>query len=106
MDAISKIRLLGSIFPEMIEFDGIKCRTPRINEAVLLCFNADEAFRGKRKGTIHQKIELSLLVAHRLSISNRLVADFNKIYDLKSIIPVKPYHKVVGDGVPESRLGV
>ena len=64
-DAISKVRLLGSIFPEMIEFDGIKCRTPRINEAVLLCFNADKVFRGNEKGTIHENIELSPLVARR-----------------------------------------
>ena len=61
-DAKGKINLLGSIFPEMIEFDGIKCRTPRINEAVRLCFNMDAALRGKRKGTIHPKLELSPVV--------------------------------------------
>jgi site-specific DNA recombinase len=64
-EAEVKIRLLGSIFPEMIEFDGNKCRTPRINEAAALCFNIDAAFRGKRKGTIHPKLELSPLVARR-----------------------------------------
>ncbi|MDP6909818.1 MAG: hypothetical protein QF371_09935, partial [Flavobacteriales bacterium] len=31
--ADTKIKLLGSIFPEMIEFDGTKCRTPHINKA-------------------------------------------------------------------------
>ena len=64
-DAKGKINLLGSIFPEMIEFDGNKCRTHRINEAALLCFNVDAAFSGKRKGTIHEKLELSPLVARR-----------------------------------------
>ena len=53
-----KTRLLGSMFPEIIEFDGIKCRTPRINQAAALCLNADKAFRGNEKGTIHENIEL------------------------------------------------
>ena len=61
-DAKGKINLLGSIFPEMIEFDGNKCRTPRINEAARLCFNMDAALRGKRKGTIHPELELSPVV--------------------------------------------
>ena len=64
-DGEGKIRLLGSIFPEMIEFDGIKCRTPRINQAAALCLNADKAFRGNKKGTIHRNLELSPLVARR-----------------------------------------
>ncbi|MBP9152903.1 MAG: hypothetical protein KBF73_11515, partial [Flavobacteriales bacterium] len=46
----AKIKLLSSIFPEMIEFDGNKCRTPKINEAVLLCLNADKGFRGNKSG--------------------------------------------------------
>ncbi|MGB0369607.1 MAG: hypothetical protein ACPGD8_09385, partial [Flavobacteriales bacterium] len=36
-DAENKIRILGSIFPEMIEFDGINCRTTSINQALALC---------------------------------------------------------------------
>ncbi|MCF8276648.1 MAG: zinc ribbon domain-containing protein [Flavobacteriales bacterium] len=60
-----KIKLVGSIFPEMIEFDGNKCRTPKINEAAALCFNVDGRLRGNKKGTLHQKMEVSLLVARR-----------------------------------------
>ncbi|MFM1876447.1 MAG: hypothetical protein RL266_2184 [Bacteroidota bacterium] len=62
VDANGKLKLVGSIFPEMIEFDGIKCRTPRINQAARLCFNVDAALGGKRKGTIHPKLELSPVV--------------------------------------------
>jgi site-specific DNA recombinase len=58
----AKSRLLSSIFPEMIEFDGNKCRTPKINEAVLLCLNADKGFRGNENGKLHEKLEVSRLV--------------------------------------------
>ena len=63
VDAAGKTKLLGSIFPEMIEFDGNKCRTPKMNEAAALCFSIDKGLSEKRKGTIHQKFELSPLVA-------------------------------------------
>ncbi|MCF8278636.1 MAG: recombinase family protein [Flavobacteriales bacterium] len=62
-DAEAKIRLLSSIFPEMIEFDGKKCRTPKINQAVALCLSIDKGFREKENRTIHEKLELSGLVA-------------------------------------------
>jgi len=61
-DSDTKARLLSSIFPEMIEFDGNKCRTPKINEAVLLCLNADKGFRGNKSGKLHEKLEVSRLV--------------------------------------------
>jgi site-specific DNA recombinase len=67
-DAIS--RLLSSIFPEMIEFDGNKCRTPKINEAILLCLNADKGFGGNKSGKLHEKLEVSRLVEPTGQISN------------------------------------
>ncbi len=57
-----KKKILGSIFPEMIEFDGIKCRSPKINEVILLCLNANKGFRQNKNGTTHGKLELSRLV--------------------------------------------
>ena len=63
--AEGKVKLVGSIFPEMIEFDGNKCRTPKINEAAALCLNVDGRLRGNKKGTLHHKMEVSLLVARR-----------------------------------------
>ena len=54
-----KVRLLGSIFPEMIEFDGIKCRTPKINQAILLCLNADKGLQKNKSWKPHEKLEVS-----------------------------------------------
>ena len=69
----AKIRLLGSIFPEMIEFDGNKCRTPSINEGLTLCLNADKGLSGIKNGTIHEKLELSRLVT-RLGLEPRTLS--------------------------------
>jgi site-specific DNA recombinase len=61
-DADKKLKLLGSIFPEIIEFDGEKYRTPSINEGLALCLNADKGLSGIKNGTIHENLELSRLV--------------------------------------------
>ncbi|HAP68469.1 MAG TPA: recombinase family protein [Flavobacteriales bacterium] len=58
-DAKSKIKLLGSIFPEMIEFDGKKCRTTKINEAITLCLSIDKGFSKKENRILPEKLEVS-----------------------------------------------
>jgi site-specific DNA recombinase len=55
----NKIQLLGSIFPEMVEFDGNKCRTPRLNEAVRLCLSADKGYSKNKNWKPHEKLEVS-----------------------------------------------
>ncbi|MBL4587166.1 MAG: hypothetical protein JKX84_08950, partial [Flavobacteriales bacterium] len=50
-DSNTKIKLLGSIFPEMLEFDGNKCRTTKVNEALALCLSIDKAFSKKKTDT-------------------------------------------------------
>ena len=58
-DAKRKQQLLGSIFPEMIEFDGEKCRTTKINEALALCLSIDAGFSEKENRILPQKLEVS-----------------------------------------------
>ena len=57
-----KQALLGSIFPEMLEFDGVKCRTTKINPAVPLCLSIDRGFSQTKKWTFPKKLEVSTLV--------------------------------------------
>ena len=57
-----KQSLLGSIFPEMLEFDGKRCRTTKINEAVTLCLSIDKGFRGTEKWKLPKNLEVSTLV--------------------------------------------
>lgn len=54
----TKNNIIGSMFPEKLEFDGEHFRTTRVNEAVRLIFNIDEAFSQKERG---QKQEISAL---------------------------------------------
>jgi hypothetical protein len=54
----------------MIEFDGNKCLTPKINEAILLCLNADKGFRGNKNGKLHEKLEVSSWVEPTEQMSN------------------------------------
>jgi site-specific DNA recombinase len=58
-NANRKIQILGSIFPEMLEFDGNKCRTTKINEAVALCLSIDKGFSKKENRILPQKLEVS-----------------------------------------------
>jgi len=61
-DVEVKAKLLGSIFPEKFSFDGIKCRTPRINELLRQTLNIDKGFKGTKKRQLSKKLELSCVV--------------------------------------------
>lgn len=58
-DVKSKMQILGSIFPEMIEFDGEKCRTTKINEALALCLSIDRGFSENKNRILPEKLEVS-----------------------------------------------
>ena len=57
-----KQRLIGSIFPENIEFDGKKCRTTRINDVLRYILHIDKELDKNKKGQISKKLSLSHLV--------------------------------------------
>ncbi len=61
-DLSAKSRLLGSIFPEKFSFDGIKCRTPRINELLRQTLSIDKGLKGAKKRQLSNKLELSCMV--------------------------------------------
>lgn len=51
--------LLGSIFSEMIEFDGKKCRTAFVNEALLLCLSIDKGYSENKNRILPEKLVVS-----------------------------------------------
>ena len=57
-----KTKLISSIFPEKIEFDGIKCRTPRINDVLRYILQIDKELPVNKKGQISKNLSLSPLV--------------------------------------------
>jgi site-specific DNA recombinase len=61
-DSVTKNSLIGSIYPEKLTFDGVQCRTTRINEVLLLMLLLDEGFSGNKKGQALRNLGLSGLV--------------------------------------------
>ena len=61
-DIDHKVKLISSIFPEYVEFDGEKCRTPRINDFLRFILQIDKDLDETKKGQISNNLSLSLLV--------------------------------------------
>lgn len=57
-----KHKIVGSIFPELIKFDGEKCRTPKINPVLELFYVFDKGLEGNEKGQLTQFCQLSTSV--------------------------------------------
>ena len=51
--------LVSSIFPEKLQFDGKKCRTPRINDTLRYILQIDKDLQGNKKGQFSKKLHLS-----------------------------------------------
>jgi hypothetical protein len=61
-DLTDKKRILSSIFSENLVFDGIKCRTPRINEVLRLILLIDNNKQKTKSGQIPEFLDLSAQV--------------------------------------------
>ncbi|MGS2764884.1 recombinase family protein [Sinomicrobium sp. M5D2P9] len=57
-----KRRIIGSIFPEKLIFDGSRYRTTRVNEAITLILFIDKELRKIKNWTSHRKLDLSSYV--------------------------------------------
>ena len=78
-----KKKLISSIFPEKIEFDGKKCRTTRINDVLRYILQIDRELDETKKGQISKNMSLSRLVELKGVKSNYFVEDliiFNRIF--------------------------
>jgi site-specific DNA recombinase len=51
-DVIQKRKIIGSMFPEKLTFDGFQYRTARVNEALNSIMLIDSKLKGKKKGQI------------------------------------------------------
>ncbi len=69
-DIYGKQRLISSIFPENIEFDGKKCRTIRINDVLRYILQIDKELDENKKGQISKNMSLSRVVEAKRVKSN------------------------------------
>ncbi|MFL5786724.1 MAG: hypothetical protein ACJ748_01615, partial [Flavisolibacter sp.] len=83
---IKKRELIGSIFPEKLQFDGVGYRTTRINEAVQLIYSLGEAFREIEMGQIKSISDLSHQVNPLVHFSNQFLVDLRKLSQLQASI--------------------
>lgn len=58
-DLPDKRKIISSIFPENLFFDGTKCRTPRINEVLRLILLIDNKKHQNESGQISEFLDLS-----------------------------------------------
>jgi site-specific DNA recombinase len=56
---IQQRKIIGSMFPEKLVFDGLTYRTTRVNEAIRLMLLVENKLKVKKKGTNHQFDDLS-----------------------------------------------
>ena len=61
-ESYGKQRLISSIFPEKIEFDGKKCLTTRINDVLRYMLQIDKELPENKKGQISKNMSLSRVV--------------------------------------------
>lgn len=74
-----KKKLISSIFPEKIEFDGKKCRTTRINDVMRYILQIDKELNENKKGQISKNMSLSRVVKNRGVTSHYFGEDLIKI---------------------------
>ena len=56
---VQKRKIIGSMFPENLTFDGFQYRTTRVNEAINLMCLIDSKLKGKKNGTSAKILDLS-----------------------------------------------
>lgn len=78
-DVLEKRRIIGSIFPENLEFDGNAYRTARVNEAVRLIFNIGAAFEEIKNGAKPDILALPHKGSPIAQISNLFLMDLKKL---------------------------
>jgi len=71
-DITDKQKLISSIFPEKISFDGYKCRTTRMNDVLRCILQIDSDLGNKKSGQFSKKLELSTFVEpERIELSSK-----------------------------------
>ena len=82
-DALTKKEVLVSIYREKLRFDGKKCRTPRLNEAVRLIYNINNnKVQENKNGKERDSKCLSRAVLSKIQISKHFIEDLEVLLRL------------------------
>lgn len=83
----TKIRLIGSIFPEKLEYDGKSYRTNRMNKLLEVIYQQTNELRSHKKRKTEQKSVLFSLVPGNELFSNLFFSDLEALVSMKEVIP-------------------
>src|SRR5690606_34371967 len=78
-----KRAIIGSMFPEFLEFDGTQHRTARLNSAIALIYQSNSKLQGKKNGTNLLFSDLSQSVNPLVQNSNSFLEDLRRLNQLK-----------------------
>jgi site-specific DNA recombinase len=76
---IEKRKLIGSMYPKNLCFDGREHRTPHLSEPLALMLHINRKLRSIKKGEKLSFDNLSPLVARRGKLSNRFLDDLKRL---------------------------
>ena len=79
----TKREIIGSIFPEKLEFDGRYYRTARMNIGACCIFHINNELIQNKNRTNENKFHLSCLVGQTEQMSNYFVQDLEHFADFK-----------------------
>jgi len=78
-NTMAKRNIIGSMFPDKLQFNGEHYRTTRVNEAVRIIFNIGEAFSKIKMGQVRSLSDLSHEVNPLVHFSNLFYSDLKKL---------------------------
>lgn len=82
-----KCKLINSIFPKKVAFDGKAYRTNSMNKVLDLIYQQTNELQGKKNGKDSNNSSFSHLVSLTVLFSNQFLEDLDLIYELKEWIP-------------------
>ena len=82
-----KIRLIGSIFPEKLEYDGKSYRTTRMNKLLEMIYQQTNELRKPKKEKTERKLVSFSSVPGNELFSNQFFADLSTLVSLRDDIP-------------------
>ena len=74
---------MSSMFPDFLEFDGTRHRTPRLNSAIALIYQNNSKLQRTKNGTSLSFLDLSQEVNPLVQNSNSFLEDLRRLNQLK-----------------------
>ena len=90
-----KMRLIRSMFPEKLAYDGNFNRTGKINSVLEVIAQQTKELRGDKKKKATKSVDFIAFVPLTELFSNIFMEDLEKIWELRTIIPDPSTHPLL-----------